>query len=78
MPAARSVEINGDITDWSPMRLAPSPDDPARWSVRLSADAGVYLVAMRVDGGAWQPPPGLPVVPDGFGGQAGLLELFNR
>jgi hypothetical protein len=78
MPHAQSVEINGDITEWSPVRLRQSPDDPAHWTTRLNADAGVYLVALRIDGGDWRPPPGLPVVPDGFGGQAGLLELFNR
>lgn len=78
MPDAQSVEINGDITKWSPVRLRQSPDDPANWTARLTADAGVYLVALRIDGGDWRPPPGLPVVPDGFGGQAGLLELFNR
>jgi hypothetical protein len=78
MPDAQSVEINGDITEWSPVRLLQSPDDPSIWTTRLTADAGVYLVAMRIDGGDWRAPPGLPVVPDGFGGQAGLLELFNR
>lgn len=75
IPSARSVEINGDITGWAPLELRRSKQDATIWIVRLDVDAGVYLVALRVDGGAWSAPPGLPVVPDGFGGRAGLLTL---
>jgi hypothetical protein len=34
---------------------------------------GVHRVNIRVDGGAWRPPPGLSVVRDEFGGEVGLL-----
>jgi hypothetical protein len=78
LPSARSVYINGDITGWSALQLRRSRDDPALWAARLTVDPGVYLVTLRVDQGGWSPPPGLPVVPDGFGGQAGLLELNHR
>jgi hypothetical protein len=34
---------------------------------------GVHTLAVRVDGGAWGAPPGLPAADDGFGGEVGTL-----
>ena len=35
----------------------------------------VYTLSVRVDGGAWFPPPGLPTTSDGFGGTVGVLVI---
>jgi hypothetical protein len=75
LPDARTVELSGDLTGWMSMRMTRTPDDPALWQLEVDAPAGVYLVALRIDGGAWGAPPGIPAVPDGYGGKAGLLEL---
>ncbi len=74
-PAARTVELRGDITGWRPVALAPVPGASGAWRVRLRAPPGVYYVTVRIDRGPWIAPPGLPIVPDGFDGVAGLLQL---
>lgn len=70
--ARRTVEINGDLTDWMPK---PMTRTGTQWSIAIDAEPGVYHIVVRIDGGPWQPPPGLPAVPDGFGGRTGLLIL---
>jgi hypothetical protein len=71
VPGARSVEIMGDFTDWTPVALAR--DDAGRWVVSLSIPSGSHRMNMRVDGGAWRVPPGLAPVNDDFNGTTGIL-----
>lgn len=72
-PGARSVELMGDFTAWRIVALERGRGD--RWHVTLAVASGVHQVNLRVDGGAWAPPPGLGVGDDGFGGTFGLLVL---
>jgi hypothetical protein len=72
-PGARSVELMGDFTSWRTVALERGRGDT--WQVTLDLARGVHQVNVRIDGGAWAPPPGLGVGDDGFGGTFGLLVL---
>jgi hypothetical protein len=65
------VEVSGDFTNWDPVALARRSD--GRWGVELPLAAGVHQVVVRLDGGPWLVPAGLPPIDDEFGGAAGLL-----
>lgn len=65
------VEIMGDFTLWEPIPLAPLGG--GRWSTVLPISEGIHRMNLRVDGGEWRVPPGLPSSDDEFGGSAGLL-----
>ena len=75
-PGARVVEIAGDFTDWKPVPLARGAD--GWWSVARALPPGVRQLAVRADGGAWMPPPGLAVTRDEFGEPVGLLVVPER
>ena len=70
-PRASSVEVNGDFTSWTPVRLIGSSD--GWWSVTLPLEPGKYQMNVRIDGGKWIVPPGLLSMSDEFGGAVGLL-----
>lgn len=70
LPAGR-VELMGDFTGWEPVALAPAGS--GRWSATLPIPPGIHRVNIRVDGGQWIVPPGLPSSSDEFGGAAGIL-----
>jgi len=72
-PGARTVEINGDFTNWTPVKLAPAEDGWWAWSLPLKR--GKYQMNLRVDGGDWTVPPGLLSMIDEFGGTVGLLVI---
>jgi hypothetical protein len=72
-PGATIVEINGDFTQWVPLRLAQDARDPNRWTAALPVGPGKYQMNIRVDGGQWIVPPGLLSMRDEFGGAVGLL-----
>lgn len=69
--AADRVEIIADFTDWKPVDLAAIGERV--WHVTLPVAPGAHRVSMRVDGGAWMPPPGIPVTADEFMGTVGVL-----
>jgi hypothetical protein len=69
--AARSVEVMGDFTDWRPVPMTRTLGDV--WSLTTAIPAGVHQVNLRLNGGAWSVPPGLPRADDGFGGEVGIL-----
>lgn len=70
-PGAASVEVMGDFTDWRPVAMAPALGDV--WSLTIAIPAGVHQINLRVDGGPWTVPPGLPRADDEFGGEVGVL-----
>ncbi|HEX9127524.1 MAG TPA: glycogen-binding domain-containing protein [Gemmatimonadaceae bacterium] len=72
-PDARSVEINGDFTNWIPAPL--SPMGGGWWSTTIPIKSGKYQMNVRVDGGQWIVPPGLLSMVDEFGGTVGLLVI---
>lgn len=72
-PGARSVEINGDFTNWIALKLVPAGD--GWWTSTLPLKRGKYQMNLRVDGGNWTVPPGLLSMIDEFGGTVGLLVI---
>jgi hypothetical protein len=73
LPGSRTVELMGDFTDWRPIAMTLAPD--GRWYARMVLGPGAHRVNVRVDGDTWHAPPGLPVVPDDFGGVVGVLVI---
>jgi hypothetical protein len=45
----------------------------ADWVFDRRLTAGVHRILMRVDGGAWEPPPDLPTSRSEYGPQVGIL-----
>ena len=70
-PGARSVELAGDFTDWLPIGLERKGKED--WVGRLAIPPGIHRVAVRVDGGAWGPPPGTRPVESEFGPDVGEI-----
>jgi hypothetical protein len=70
-PRARAVEIRGDVTGWDPVVLVERGG--GRWEVELALPPGLHQLMLRIDGGAWRPPPGLPTADDGFNGEVGVI-----
>jgi hypothetical protein len=68
---AQRVELMGDFTGWEPIALPRSGE--REWAATLPVPAGIHRVNLRVDGGQWIVPPGLPSSTDEFGGAAGIL-----
>jgi hypothetical protein len=75
VPGGSSVELKGDISDWTVIPLCRSTAGDDLWETTIHKPAGIYHVNIRVDGGEWIVPPGLVAVPDRFGGSAGILNL---
>ena len=66
-----NAEIAGDFTDWKPVALERLHG--GWWYTVLRVPPGIHRVQLRLDGGAWQSPPGLPRADDGPGGPSGTL-----
>ncbi|HVP14858.1 MAG TPA: hypothetical protein VMS88_04905 [Terriglobales bacterium] len=72
-PAARTVELRGDVTGWNPVSLQSAAD--GWWEATLPLAPGLHGVEIRIDGGRWQPPPGLPAAPGEYGARAGVIVI---
>jgi 1,4-alpha-glucan branching enzyme len=68
---ASRVELAADFTDWAPIAMTATGDD--WWETSLTITPGLHQVQVRLDGGAWQVPPGLPRTSREFAGDAGVL-----
>jgi hypothetical protein len=66
-----SVEVMGDFSDWSPLVVSRKGRD--LWEVSIPMSPGSHQINVRVDGGQWMAPPGIPVMHDSFGGDVGLI-----
>jgi hypothetical protein len=66
-----TVEVMGDFSDWTPLVLMRRGRD--LWDITLPVTAGVHEINLRLDGGPWLAPPGLPTRRDSFNGDVGLL-----
>lgn len=66
-----TVEVMGDFSDWTPLVLMRRGRD--LWDITLPVAAGVHEINLRLDGGPWLAPPGLPTRRDSFNGDVGLL-----
>jgi hypothetical protein len=70
-PAARSIELMADFTDWQPVAMRHTSND--EWELALQIAPGAHRVNIRVDGGEWNAPPGASTVQDEFNGVVGLV-----
>jgi len=75
-PGASHVEISGDFTRWRPVILERKSGD--RWAATAAITPGVHHVVVRVDGGEWAPPPGLPQAVDLYEGTVGVIVAPER
>jgi len=66
-----TVDVMGDFSDWSPLTLVRRGRD--LWELSLPLSAGMHRINVRVDGGPWMAPPGLPTVHDSYTGDVGLM-----
>ena len=71
--SARQVEMMGDLTGWKARRLAAAGG--GWYSLAVPANPGSYQLVLRIDGGEWTPPPGVPTVRDEFGGTTGVVVI---
>jgi len=72
-PAAATVEVAGDFTDWQPVTLLRTGED--RWEGVLQIPSGVHRVNVRIDGGRWTAPAGTARAEDEFGGEVGIVAV---
>jgi hypothetical protein len=66
-----TVDVMGDFSDWSPLTLIRHGRD--LWELSIPLSAGRHQINVRVDGGPWIAPPGMPTIRDGYNGEVGLL-----
>jgi len=71
VPNASSVELSGDFNGWRPVTLVSTR--AGVWETTVPLTPGTYHVNVRVDGGRWLPPSGLPQADDDFSGAVGVL-----
>ncbi len=67
VPAAETVELAGDFTDWKPVALRRWGE--GSWRTLIAVAPGLHRLAIRVDGGEWRAPPGARPVRSEFGGE---------
>jgi hypothetical protein len=70
-PAARTIELMADFTDWQPVEMRHASND--EWELAMHIEPGSHRVNIRVDGGEWKAPPGAGTVQDEFNGVVGLV-----
>jgi hypothetical protein len=68
---AESLAIAGEWNGWTPQPLTKEGTD--RWRIVLQLTPGAYRFSLVGAGARWFVPPGVPTVPDDFGGTSGLL-----
>jgi hypothetical protein len=68
-----TVEIMGDFTGWEPVPLIRRGRD--HWELLLPMAPGIHQINLRIDGGQWIAPPGMPTLKDGFNGEVGVLVI---
>jgi len=70
-PSARQIDVRGDFTSWG--EVACTRIAGGGWQVPLPILPGIYRVAIRVDGGVWEPLPGAPLAASEFGDALGVI-----
>lgn len=70
VPWSGNIAIGGDWNEWNPVGM--TNEGRGRWSIELPLVPGAHRFALRV-GEEWRVPPGIPSMPDDFGGRVGLL-----
>ncbi len=72
-PAASSVELAADFTDWHPTALERVGEGV--WTLVLHVARGVHRLNVRIDGGRWLAPAGTTRAADEFGGEVGIVAV---
>lgn len=72
-PGVSSVELMGDFTNWAPISLRDAGS--GWWVAALPIKTGIHEMNVRVNGGEWVTPPGLPQRHDEFGSSVGILVI---
>jgi hypothetical protein len=67
------VDVMGDFSDWSPLTLVRRGRD--LWELNVPVSPGVHHINVRVDGGPWMAPPGVPTMHDPYSGDVGLIVI---
>ena len=67
------VEVMGDFTDWAPVPLVRHGRD--NWELLIPMSPGIHQINLRIDGGKWFAPPGVPTIKDDFSGEVGVLVI---
>lgn len=70
---AQRVAIAGEWNEWQPAELVAV--GPGRWQAVLPLARGAFRFALVVNGERWIVPSGVPKMPDGFGGEVGVLVI---
>ena len=70
-PGATRVELSADFTGWQPAEARHVGGE--LWELRVRVAPGLHRLVVRLDGGRWTVPAGLPPAPDDFGGEVGVL-----
>ena len=70
-PEAGRVALRGDFTGWEPVKLRPA--GPGWWEVVIEMAPGLHQLQLSVDGGTWQPPPGVPTTLGTYGDEVGIV-----
>lgn len=71
-----NVEVMGDFSDWTPLTVTRRGRD--LWELALPLSAGVHQINVRVDGGPWMAPPGVPTMHDSYDRDVGLIVVKDR
>lgn len=75
-PAATSVAVAGDFTDWEPEFTLDDPDGDGIWSGRIPIRPGVHAYMFLVDGAEWMTDPNAGrYQDDGFGNRNAVLAV---
>ena len=72
-PAAATVELAGDFTDWQPVQLRRNA--AGTWETVRKIPSGVYRFNVRIDGSGWFAPAGTARATDDFGGEVGIITV---
>ena len=75
-PRAESVELMGDVTEWTVTQMTRSKN--GRWRAELKLSPGVHRMMVRADHGSWIAPPGYPVGNDDFGSPVGMIVVRGK
>lgn len=75
-PAATSVAVAGDFTDWEPSFVLDDPDGDGVWSGRVPVRPGVHGYMFVIDGTEWTTDPNAArYQDDGFGNRNAVLAV---
>jgi hypothetical protein len=72
-PGADQVELAGDFTDWRPVVMQYA--GAGGWRTVIPIRPGLHRLAVRIDRGAWQAPPGSRPIRNEFGGEVAEVVL---